>query len=274
VVPLIRGKILEPDAFISAHLQERTLDLVGTLLGGSDRGAASAGDALADDADDDNIHMNDDPVLDGTSLGHDPLADDLSDITRAQARRWCQDLLNLGRFHTGAECIGMLSLLFNLTESQTLTMISVHLYGSSLKEESPDELLLGLANRYWEDWSEFLVDSNTSPPTNKAKWKELHLELQEVFSLRSVPRPTSPIPLRRIDTTRMPRAYRNLSVLAGTPTRPPTLGTLLCYRTSLWRHQAPSTGHSITQTSPLGWQTVWPVRPGHVRLGRPGNWLG
>ena len=65
--------------------------------------------------------------------GH--LSDDLSDIARAQARRWCQDLINLGRLHTGAECIGMLSELFNLTESQALTLISEHLYGSSLKEE-------------------------------------------------------------------------------------------------------------------------------------------
>ena len=31
---------------------------------------------------------------------------------------------------------------------QALTLISEHLYGSSLKEESPDELLLGLASRY------------------------------------------------------------------------------------------------------------------------------
>ena len=143
------GKVLEPDSFIPAHFRERTLDLVGILLGGSDRGTASAGDALADDADDDDIQMNDDPDLDNTSRDNDPLSDALSDIARAQARRWCQDLLNLGRLHTGAECIGMLTLLFNLTESQALTLISEHLYGSSLKEESPDELLLGLANRYW-----------------------------------------------------------------------------------------------------------------------------
>ena len=180
---LYGGKVLDPDAFIPAHLRERTLALVGTLLGKSDTGAASAGDALADDANDDDIHMNDDPVLDYTSPGNDPRADDLSDIARAKAQRWCQDLLNLGLFHTRAECIGMLSLLFNLTESQALTLISEHLYGSSLKEESPDELLLGLANSYWVEWSEFLVDSNTSPPTNKTMWKELRLELQEVFSL-------------------------------------------------------------------------------------------
>jgi len=180
---LYGGKVLKPDSFIPAHLRERTLDLVGTLLGGSDRGTASAGDALADDADDDDIHMNDDPALDNTSRDNDPLSDDLSDIARVQARRWCQDLLNLGRLHTGVEFIGMLSLLFNLTESQALTLISEHLYGSSLKKESPDELLLGLANYYWEEWSEFLVDSNTPLPTNKAMWKELRLALQEVFSL-------------------------------------------------------------------------------------------
>ena len=63
MVPVVRGKVLEPDSFIPAHLRERTLDLVGTLLGGSDRGTASAGDALADDANDDNIHKNDDPGL-------------------------------------------------------------------------------------------------------------------------------------------------------------------------------------------------------------------
>jgi len=177
---LYGGKILEPDAFIPAHLRECTLDLVGTLLCGSDRGAASVGDALADDANDDNVHMNDDPGLDGTSLGNDP--PDLSDFDRAKARRWCQDLLNLGWLHTGVECIGHFVLLFNLTESQALTLISEHLYGSSLKEESPDELLLGLASRYWEDWSEFPVDSNTSPPTTKVMWKELRSELQEVFS--------------------------------------------------------------------------------------------
>jgi len=77
----------------------------------------------------------------------------------------------------------MLSELFNLTDTQALTLISEHLYGSSLKEESPDELLLGLAHLYWEDWSDFLVDSNTPSPTNRAMRKELRLELQEVFSL-------------------------------------------------------------------------------------------
>jgi len=166
-----RENVLEPGSFISAHLRERTLDLVGTLLGGSDRGTASVGDALADDAVD--IHINDNPASDDTSRDNDLLSADLSDISRAQARRWCQDLLNLGRLHTEAEWIGMLSLLFNLTESRDLTLISEHLYGSSLKEESPDELLLGLANRHWEEWSDFLVDSNTPPPTNKAMWKEL-----------------------------------------------------------------------------------------------------
>jgi len=60
--------------------------------------------------------------------------------------------------------------------------ITIHLVWR-LKEESPDELLLGLASRYWEDWSEFPVDSNTSPPTTKVMWKKLRSELQEVFSL-------------------------------------------------------------------------------------------
>ena len=32
---LYGGKVLEPDSFIPAHLRERTLDLVGILLGGS-----------------------------------------------------------------------------------------------------------------------------------------------------------------------------------------------------------------------------------------------
>ena len=82
---LYGGKILEPDALIPAHLRERTLDLVGTLNGGSDRGSASAGDDPADDADDNNVNMNNDADLDGTSPGNDSPADDLSDIKRAKA---------------------------------------------------------------------------------------------------------------------------------------------------------------------------------------------
>jgi len=94
--------------------------------------------------------MDDDAGQDGTSPGDDSPADDLSDIGRARARGWFQNLLNLCRLHTGAECIGHFTEHFNLTESRALTLIFGHLYGSSLKEESPDELLFGLACRNWE----------------------------------------------------------------------------------------------------------------------------
>jgi len=127
--------------------------------------------------------MDDDAGQDGTSPGDDSPADDLSDMGRARARGWFQNLLNLCRLHTGAECIGHFTEHFNLTESRALTLIFGHLYGSSLEEESPDELLFGLASRNWEDWSEFLEDSKTTPPTTNAMWSELRLELQEVFSL-------------------------------------------------------------------------------------------
>jgi len=40
-----------------------------------------------------------------------------------------------------------------------------------------------MASYHWDDWSEFLEESKTPPPSTKAMWTEFHLELQEVITL-------------------------------------------------------------------------------------------
>ena len=130
---LYGGKILKPDVLIPAHLRNKTLDLAGNVNGGS----ASGGVALdGDDSEEPDlgrdIVMDDDSDNDDTLPGDNSPAHDVSDLDRTRARGWCQDLLNLGQLHTRAECIGLFTKLFNLTEAQALAVISEHLYGSSL----------------------------------------------------------------------------------------------------------------------------------------------
>jgi len=193
---LYGGKILDLDATLPYWFRDKTLDLMGTLKAGSPTdpdGVGEAGDT----------HMegggagSGGPGVRGSpdgAAGDDEMAwdeeeatgeeqDGPSDLDRTRARDWCQELLNIGQLNTNAECIAMLSELFNLSEHKALTLISEHLYGSVTRSPSLVSQLRALAAKFEQEWQTFLEESGTPHPTTITMWAELCRELVEIMEL-------------------------------------------------------------------------------------------
>ena len=96
---LYGGKILEPDAFIPAHLRGQTLDLAGTLKGGLGKDPAPISDGPGENTQGEGME---DASNKDALPGNDTSVDELPNLDRVIAWRWCRDLINPDQPHPGA----------------------------------------------------------------------------------------------------------------------------------------------------------------------------